>query len=110
MTAEGPWVTKTGKVLTDADIEALADEAEQGYDVSHLKGKPSRSSYLFASPLVMARMLKRQYPNMDHLWEAIECPYCHAPPGEPCKTKKGRSADMSHMARIDGFKYGQPSG
>ena len=29
--------TKSGKTLTDADIEALADEAEQGYDVSHLQ-------------------------------------------------------------------------
>lgn len=28
--------TKTGRVLTDADIQALADEAEQGYDVSDL--------------------------------------------------------------------------
>lgn len=28
-----PFITKTGKVLTDADIEALADEAERGYDV-----------------------------------------------------------------------------
>ena len=28
--------TKTGKVLTNEDIEALADEAERGYDVSHL--------------------------------------------------------------------------
>jgi NAD-dependent SIR2 family protein deacetylase len=37
-----PYVTKTGKVLSDADIQALADEAEQGYDVSHLKGKPNR--------------------------------------------------------------------
>ena len=35
--AEKPIVTKTGKVLTDADIEALADEAEAGYDVTHLK-------------------------------------------------------------------------
>ena len=30
------YVTKTGKVLTEADIEALADEAEAGYDVSKL--------------------------------------------------------------------------
>jgi hypothetical protein len=29
----GPLVTKAGKVLADADIEALADEAERGYDV-----------------------------------------------------------------------------
>jgi hypothetical protein len=42
MADEGPFITKTGKVLTDADIEALADEAERGYDVSRLKGKPNR--------------------------------------------------------------------
>lgn len=31
---DGPdvFVTKSGKVLTDADIQALADEAERGYD------------------------------------------------------------------------------
>lgn len=29
--------TKTGRVLIDSDIEALADEAEQGYDVDTLK-------------------------------------------------------------------------
>ena len=34
--AMGRHVTATGEVLTDADIQALADEAEQGYDVSHL--------------------------------------------------------------------------
>ena len=28
--------TKTGRILTDAEIEALADEAERGYDVTHL--------------------------------------------------------------------------
>jgi hypothetical protein len=32
-----PYVTKSGRVLSDADIEALADEAERGYDVSELK-------------------------------------------------------------------------
>jgi hypothetical protein len=31
--------TKTGKVLTDADIEAMADEAERGYDVEQLKAR-----------------------------------------------------------------------
>lgn len=30
-------VTKTGKTLTNSDIERLADEAEQGYDVEHLQ-------------------------------------------------------------------------
>jgi hypothetical protein len=29
-------VTKTGRKMTNADFEALADEAERGYDVSHL--------------------------------------------------------------------------
>ena len=29
-----PLVTKTGRVLTDADIEALADEAGRGYCVT----------------------------------------------------------------------------
>ena len=34
--------TKTGRVLTDADIEALADEAERGYDVERLAKRPGR--------------------------------------------------------------------
>lgn len=32
--AESEYVTKMGRVLTDADFERLADEAERGYDVS----------------------------------------------------------------------------
>lgn len=31
------WVTASGKRLTDEDIQALAAEAEQGYDVSKIK-------------------------------------------------------------------------
>ena len=42
----GPWVTKSGKVLTDADIQALAEEAERGYDVSHLIDKPNRRTLM----------------------------------------------------------------
>ena len=34
--------TKTGRVLTEVDLEALADEAERGYDVEHLAKKPGR--------------------------------------------------------------------
>jgi hypothetical protein len=33
---ETKYVTPKGRELTDADIEALSDEAEQGYDVSNL--------------------------------------------------------------------------
>jgi hypothetical protein len=40
--------TKTGKVLTDTDIEALADEAERGFDVDVLmkrrRGRPMLGS------------------------------------------------------------------
>lgn len=32
-------VTKTGKMLTDADIDALADEAERGYDVNQMRDR-----------------------------------------------------------------------
>lgn len=34
------FVTKSGRVLTEGDIEDLADEAERGYDVTHLKERP----------------------------------------------------------------------
>lgn len=33
------YVTATGKVLTEHDIEALADEAQRGYDVSQLRAR-----------------------------------------------------------------------
>lgn len=43
-----PYLTKTGKVLTDADVEALADEVEGDYGVDALKtrrrGRPSMGS------------------------------------------------------------------
>jgi len=32
-----PYTTTTGKVLSDADIDAMADEAEHGYDIETLK-------------------------------------------------------------------------
>lgn len=36
----GPFMTKTDRELSDADIEALSAEAEGGYDVSHLLAVP----------------------------------------------------------------------
>ena len=42
--AKKPYKTKTGRDLTDAEIETLADEAERGYDVDELitrrRGRP----------------------------------------------------------------------
>ena len=34
--------TKSGKVITDADIESMADEAEKGYDVDALIARRGR--------------------------------------------------------------------
>ena len=33
------YKTKTGKIVTGADIEAMADEAERGYDAETLKSR-----------------------------------------------------------------------
>jgi hypothetical protein len=40
--ADVTYRAKTGRVLTDADIAVLADEAERGYDVSRLRSRNSR--------------------------------------------------------------------
>lgn len=42
--------TKTGKELTDADIEAMADEAERGYDVEALKARRRGRPMLGSAP------------------------------------------------------------
>ncbi|HTH13421.1 MAG TPA: hypothetical protein VMB23_03425 [Spirochaetia bacterium] len=39
---EGYYRTKTGRILTPEDIQALADEAEEGYDVSQIRPQPAR--------------------------------------------------------------------
>lgn len=36
--------THTGRIITDEEIQALADEAEAGYDVSKLRRRPGRPS------------------------------------------------------------------
>ena len=38
----GTYRTKSGRILTDADIEALSAEAEQGYDITELGRRPGR--------------------------------------------------------------------
>ncbi len=49
----------------------------------------------------LALSLKRRYPYMTYLAEVIECPYCHVPPGESCRTKHGHRTDVPHMGRFD---------
>ena len=45
-----PYKTNTGKVLTDADIEAMADEAERDYDVDVLKTRRRGRPMLGSAP------------------------------------------------------------
>ncbi len=45
-----PYTTKTGRVLSDADIEGLADEAERGYDVEGLKRRRRGRPMLGSAP------------------------------------------------------------
>jgi len=44
------YKTKTGRELTDADIEALADEAERGHDVDVLKSRRRGRPMLGSAP------------------------------------------------------------
>jgi hypothetical protein len=57
-----------------------------------------------ARAIVLVRTLHRRYPRMIYLWEAVECVYCRAEPGQPCQTKLGRSADSSHSQRIQLYR------
>jgi hypothetical protein len=50
VTEKKTYKTKTGKVLTDADIEALADEAERGYDVDVLRKRRRGRPMLGSAP------------------------------------------------------------
>jgi hypothetical protein len=45
-----PYTTKTGKVLTELDIEAMADEAERGYDLETLKTRRRGRPMLGSAP------------------------------------------------------------
>lgn len=44
------YKTKSGKVLTDAEIEAMADEAERGYDPDVLKTRRRGRPMLGTAP------------------------------------------------------------
>ncbi len=46
----GTYRTNTGKVLTDEDIEALADEVERGHDVELLKRRRRGRPMLGTAP------------------------------------------------------------
>ena len=48
--SEKTYKTKSGKILTDADIEALADEADKGYDPDVLKTRRRGRPMLGSAP------------------------------------------------------------
>lgn len=50
MAEKKPVKTKTGKVLTEAEIEAMADEAERGYDVEMLRERRRGRPMLGSAP------------------------------------------------------------
>jgi hypothetical protein len=57
-----------------------------------------------SDPLVHAKLLKRQYPAMTFLWEAVPCRYCNMPAGIPCVTRSGASTSYPHSDRVDDFQ------
>jgi hypothetical protein len=59
------YKTKSGKVLTDEDIQALADEAEEGYDIEHLKPMPTTPRAL-AKELGVSDFRVRRYLRQNH--------------------------------------------
>ncbi len=73
----GELRTKTGRILTDADIETLADEAEQGYDVAHLK----RQTSMKRLTQKLARIGLAEVPSEGWIgkctcgWSSIPYPY-----------------------------------
>lgn len=58
-----------------------------------------------SNPIIYARLLKRQYPHMTHLSEAVPCPFCAADAGEPCRTKTGGTSyphsDRGHAFTVE---------
>lgn len=63
-----PYRTRTGKVLSDADIEAMADEAERGYDVEVLKVRRRGRPMLGTAPADVVPV--RLDPELKHAVEA----------------------------------------
>lgn len=59
------FVTKSGRVLTEADIDALADEAEHGYDLSKWTPRPGRPSLSAGATAHSPRIAVRLPAELD---------------------------------------------
>lgn len=55
------YTIRSGKILTDEDIERLADEAERGYDVEHLIRRVAREE---AQKVLDEHIEKKQHDDM----------------------------------------------
>jgi hypothetical protein len=66
--AASPYTTKTRRELSDADIEALADEAERGYDVEEIKQRPRGRPLLGPAPAEVVPV--RLEPDLKRAVEA----------------------------------------
>ncbi len=62
------YVTKTGRVLTDTDIEHLANEAEDDYDVEELKSRRRGRPLLGSAPAAVVPV--RLDPDLKKALEA----------------------------------------
>jgi len=62
------YKTKTGKVLTDVDIEAMTDKAEGGYGVEMLKTRRRGRPMLGSAPAEVVPV--RLDPDLKHAVEA----------------------------------------
>lgn len=64
------YVTSTGRVLNDADIEALAAEAERGYDVSRFV--PLRAGTVSLAMEVLYAIMSSEQPGKDETLALIQ--------------------------------------
>jgi hypothetical protein len=86
------YQTKTGKVLTDADIEALADEAERDFDVEGLKARRRGRPMLGSAPAEVVPV--RLDPDLKQAVEA-RAATDHTTPSEIIRQALRRVLDVA---------------
>lgn len=84
--------TKTGRILTDPDIEEMADEAERGYDVEELKTRRRGRPMLGSAPAEVVPV--RLDPDLKHAVEA-RAEADHTTPSEIIRQALRRFLDVA---------------
>lgn len=97
-TKDEPRTTKTGRVLTDADFEQLADEAEQGYDVDHVVERPPKDELRREDVEAMADTITAQQPAQP----LIVHPASHPTKDEPPEDESAYTEDTGYLGDGDG--------